>query len=378
MNQPLRPLADILAQETPGYLEGDLLTYIGNKRALLPFLAKGIHLVCEALEKEKISCLDLFAGSGAVSRLLKGHASFLWANDLEYYASCVNACYLQDEDPALMEEARHRLPFLEKQIAQEPRAGFIAEMYAPRNDRAIGQQERVFYTRRNAIYLDTARQHLAHLPRPLQTLFLGPLLVDASIHANTGGVFKGFYKNHAGYGAFGGAGGHALSRIKADIHVRLPTLSRYRCPCRISQKDAQALAHVCDEPLDLVYLDPPYNQHPYGSNYFMLNLIAHYEKPEEVSPISGIPRNWTRSPFNKPKTAAPALFDIIDTLKARYFLISYNSEGFIGREEMERGLAARGTVHTLETRYNTFRASRNLKARSKHVTEYLFLLKKKG
>ncbi|MDR0684304.1 MAG: DNA adenine methylase [Spirochaetaceae bacterium] len=25
--------------------------------------------------------------------------------------------------------------------------------------------------------------------------------------------------------------------------------------------------------VDLAYLDPPYNQHPYGSNYFMLNLI---------------------------------------------------------------------------------------------------------
>ena len=27
------------------------------------------------------------------------------------------------------------------------------------------------------------------------------------------------------------------------------------------------------EPVDLAYFDPPYNQHPYGSNYFMLNII---------------------------------------------------------------------------------------------------------
>ena len=31
--------------------------------------------------------------------------------------------------------------------------------------------------------------------------------------------------------------------------------------------------------LDLAYFDPPYNQHPYGSNYFMLNLLVHYRRP---------------------------------------------------------------------------------------------------
>ena len=28
---------------------------------------------------------------------------------------------------------------------------------------------------------------------------------------------------------------------------------------------------------DLAYFDPPYNQHPYGSNYFMLNTIAKWD-----------------------------------------------------------------------------------------------------
>ena len=41
-------------------------------------------------------------------------------------------------------------------------------------------------------------------------------------------------------------------------------------------------------PLDLVYLDPPYNQHPYGSNYFMLNLLVDYRAPLKPSPA---PRN---------------------------------------------------------------------------------------
>jgi len=32
-------------------------------------------------------------------------------------------------------------------------------------------------------------------------------------------------------------------------------------------------------------LDPPYNQHPYGSNYFMLNLLADYREPADVSAV---------------------------------------------------------------------------------------------
>jgi adenine-specific DNA-methyltransferase len=46
---------------------------------------------------------------------------------------------------------------------------------------------------------------------------------------------------------------------------------------------------------DVAYFDPPYNQHPYGSNYFMLNLLVNYEKPGEISRVSGIPTSWTRA-----------------------------------------------------------------------------------
>ena len=42
------------------------------------------------------------------------------------------------------------------------------------------------------------------------------------------------------------------------------------------------------ERVDIAYLDPPYNQHPYGSNYFMLNLIASYKKPSQISNSKGV------------------------------------------------------------------------------------------
>jgi adenine-specific DNA-methyltransferase len=202
------------------------------------------------------------------------------------------------------------------------------------------------------------------------------LIVKASIHNNTAGVFKGFYKNRQGIGAFGGEGANALTRILGDIELDIPTLSNHEASITITQEDAVGFSEKHGEPFDLVYMDPPYNQHPYGSNYFMLNLIANYKRPTSCSRVSGIPDDWNRSPFNKPYSAKPALFSIIANLNARFFLISYNSEGFIKKDEFTSGLEQMGTLTMLETRYNTYRGSRNLNGREQYVTEYLFLLEK--
>lgn len=80
--------------------------------------------------------------------------------------------------------------------------------------------------------------------------------------------------------------------------------------------------------VDLAYIDPPYNQHPYGSNYFMLNLINGYVRPLEISPVSGIPVDWNRSSYNKRNLASKAFMEMIYVIKAKYLLVSYNSEGF--------------------------------------------------
>ncbi|MBX1119293.1 DNA modification methylase, partial [Campylobacter jejuni] len=64
-----------------------------------------------------------------------------------------------------------------------------------------------------------------------------------------------------------------------------------------------------------------------------LNLIANYQRPDEISKISGIPRDWNRSIFNKEKQAEDALFELINDLKAKIILLSYNCEGFVKKEK---------------------------------------------
>lgn len=381
--------------ENPDFLTEQLITYIGNKRALLPFIGEGISFVMKKLGKNKLSCLDVFSGSGVVSRFLKQYSSILCVNDLELYSKIINECYLSNKSQVNQNELKEIHSDLIEWVNCKVRnfcdfgnvPGFVSELYAPKEIFSIKKGERCFYTPKNALFIDFARQRINNsVAENLQKYFIAPLLSQASVHANTAGIFKGFYKNSkTGIGQFGGNGKNALSRIQGEIVLPYPVFSEYECPFYVFNMDANRLAvspelyeKVSGGCFDLVYMDPPYNQHPYGSNYFMLNLIASYERPdtEKISSISGIPKNWNRSFYNKKRYVAGVFEELVCNLKARFLLISFNSEGFISRQEMEQLLGRYGSVTVLESKYNAFRGSRNLSGRNIHVQEFLFILEK--
>ena len=362
-----------IEEEDPRYLEEQIITYIGNKRALLPFIGRGIEIAQGRIGKSRLRILDLFSGTGVVARFLKRHAGHLIVNDLEGYSRVANECYLTNVSEVDQAELRAIRDELAREIEARSLPGFFSELYAPKDEGKITADDRVFYTRRNALYLDTARQLIGRLPQTQQKYFLAPLLAEASIHANTSGVFKGFYKTAEGVGQFGGNARNALTRILGEIRLQVPIFSRFEAAFEVRQRDANELVGEVDE-VDVAYIDPPYNQHPYGSNYFMLNLLVDYQRPEEVSRVSGIPKDWNRSRYNQRGEVEGALSELVQRCRAKFLLISYNSEGFIAPERFAECLKPAGKVTKLETAYNTFRGSRNLRARSKHVTEFLYLV----
>lgn len=361
--------------ESPEYLTEQLITYIGNKRLLLPFIGEAVQKVQRILGKNKLRMLDLFSGTGIVARYFKQYASLLFINDLEAYSKVTSDCYLSNGSDIDQTQLHESLEWLKNSIQNNWTEGFISELYAPKDEQDILDTDRVFYTRRNAAYIDSARLAISKMPKTLQKFFLAPLIAKASVHANTSGVFKGFYKNDKGVGQYGGNAKDALKRILGEIKIDLPVFSRYECEVEVTQKDANQYIKTAKE-VDLAYFDPPYNQHPYGSNYFMLNLVADYKRPSEISEVSGIPTNWNRSKYNKRNEAADALFEAVAACPAHFVLISYNSEGFVKQEQFTDQLKEMGKVSVCETPYNTFRGSRNLSGRSIHVTEFLYLLNK--
>ena len=144
--------------------------------------------------------------------------------------------------------------------------------------------------------------------------------------------------------------------------------------------DTNLLVKSADVPavFDMVYYDPPYNQHPYGSNYFMLNIIAN--EAEEIpiqDGVSGIAVDWKRSAYNKYDNAKSAMDELIAATPAKYILISYNDEGLIKINDFKSILNKYGDYELLEKEYNTYRGSRNLNNRNIKVQELLWILKKK-
>ena len=364
--------------ENPDYLSRQVITYIGNKRALLGQIGQVVEAVKGRLGKERLRVFDVFSGSGIVSRYLKAHASTLISNDIEDYAAVVGRCYLRNRSTVDLRAITEMVDEMNRRVEDESLPpGFIEELYAPRDEGRITMEDRVFYTRDNARRLDGYRQMIDTAPEDFREMLLGPLLSKASVHSNTAGVFKGFYKNReTKIGQFGGTGSDALVRIKGKITLEPPVLSRFECDYEVLQEDANDAARRVGD-LDLAYIDPPYNQHPYGSNYFMLNLLVKYERPERISRVSGIPEGWRRSGYNVRARSLPLMRDLLHSLDARFLLVSFNDEGFITTGEMRALLGEIGSVEVLETPYNAFRGSRNFNNRPIHVTEQLFLVERR-
>ena len=364
--------------EDPRYLSSQLITYIGNKRSILGQIGSVVDKVKVRLGKSHLRFFDVFGGSGVVSRFMKAHSSFLVSNDFEDYAALIGRCYLSnrsDVNFAILSDIVNELN--ERVITENFNKGFIEELYAPTDESNITKSDRVFYTIDNARRLDDYRRMINDYPQDYHDLLMGPLLNQTSVHSNTAGVFKGFYKNRTtGIGQYGGTGLDALSRIKGTITLETPVLSNFECEYLVLQDDANSVAKQMHG-FDLAYIDPPYNQHPYGSNYFMLNLVANYERPTNISRVSGIPSDWRRSGYNVRAKSLRLLETLLHDIDAPFLLISFNNEGFIPTDAMGDMLKKMGAVETIEIHYNAFRGARNFKNRSIHVMENLFLVEKR-
>lgn len=368
-----------MKSENHEFLTTQIITYIGNKRLLIRNIEHEVELIKKELNISKLATADIFSGSGIVARMLKQHSKNIIVNDLEEYSKVINSCYLSNKDEYPKEACDYYRNKIELQCRKHKIEGIISKNYAPLDDNNIKPDERVFYTRENALLIDTYRLLIDDIvsEEGLKKYFLAPLITEASIHVNTSGVFKGFYKDkNTGIGCFGGTGQNALSRIFGKVELKEPVFSNYKAETEIYNLDAVELASKIKN-IDIVYLDPPYNQHPYGSNYFMLNLILKNKLEVKTSKVSGITQDWKRSVFNKQRSALLSMEELIKNIDAKYIIISYNSEGFISFKEMNEMLNRYGKLKTVEIKYNTFRGSRNLTNRNMHVSEYLFILKKR-
>lgn len=376
------------------YYYNQLITYIGNKRKLIPYIEYVLQDVQVMLNKEKLSCVDMFSGSGVVSRVLMKYSNTLTSVDLEEYARVIGDCYLytyKGISPDYMYAIWEK--FNEKLKNSEVVEDFFTKNYSESKG-GIQPNDRLFYTYKNGTFLDTFKKLLIDEFKDsvnfnwFYSFFMAPLLSEASIHTNTCGVFKGFYKGKDGVGKFGGESGNCLERIKGDIKLEFPVVSDcwkdvLTFAAKIDCNDYAKMSKALKVDHDFVYIDPPYNQHPYSSNYFMLNLLADKDEKykqlrgSDFSRVSGIPYNWNRSDYNVKTKAKNKLFSLLSDIDTKFVLLSYSSDGFIGYDEMHKFLTDNGDlVDVININYQPFRGSRNFD-NEKKVIERMFLWKKK-
>ena len=340
-----------------------LLPYLGNKRHVLDLI--GDALDATGVDPRRATFVDAFAGSGVVSRFAKQRGFAVVSNDWEPYAKVVNtaaiACHRAPDLPALggYERALATLNALDGED------GWVTEHLCPADDVAPDpQQERMFYRRATGRRLDAIRQRIEDWRQggacgdDAASCLLAPLLYQACWLANTSGVFKGF---HAGWG---GANGTALHRILADLELEpLRFLDNGRSH-RVLDVDVADLGGLLASEADVAYLDPPYNQHPYASNYHVLNSLVLWDRPAVPAPTerghkAAIRPDWKqrRSAFNDRARAAAAFERVLATLPARHLLVSYSTDGMIPLEQLVAAATEHGAVRSFQRSYKRYRTS---------------------
>eukprot|EP00105_Crassostrea_gigas_P044403 XP_019928551.1 PREDICTED: uncharacterized protein LOC109620457 [Crassostrea gigas] len=283
--------ADLNYSYDKSFVENNLIAYIGNKRRLLPLLISALREI-ESYGSTKVDrkgvFVDYFSGTGVVARLAKFLGFSVVANDWEHYSQIINQAFLLNDENVLkdfeneggIEKVLEELNGLVKKRGK----GYIANYYCPSSSSlAMTKQERMFYTKQNGILIDNIRHEIdvrygkekSSKATHKKNILLALLLVQCSKRSNTSGVFKAFHQG------FGGRKGDALSRILHPVSLEKPVFTKSGGKrARVYRLDALQLSEkIKNEKAEIAYLDPPYNQHQYGSNYHLLNTIALNDKP---------------------------------------------------------------------------------------------------
>lgn len=374
------------AVRTQEYLFNQLFPYIGNKRKLLP-------LIFDAILRTGITngmFVDFFAGSGVVSRLAKKIGFKVITNDWEPYAFFYNHAYIeQNEYPSFdkiggLKEVYNYLNNL------EGIHGYISEYYCPWDDKRPDiKKERMFFTHKNGMKIDAMREKIYEWEKKglislkEKAILIASFLYSASYVSNTSGVFKGFHNG------WGGKTKTALYRILSDIKLVPPVLFNNKQKNETCQKDAQLLAEkLSTQKIDIAYLDPPYNQHPYGSNYHILNTIALWDKPKINKHIlingkktnkSAIRTDWRterRSAYNYKDEAINAIEKLIKTINANYILLSYSTDGHMDLKDILEIFANNGKLSMVTKPYKRYRVSTPRMSEKPYNIESVLILDK--
>ena len=299
-----------------------MIKYIGSKRALLGQVIGAVR----AAQPLGGTVCDLFSGTARVGHALKREGYRVWSNDHNAYAHALATAYVQADREVWADKAEGVLAELR---AVAPAPGWFTRTYC---------QEARFFHPDNGARIDAMRERIEvmGLEPELKAVVLVALMEAADRVDSTAGLQMAFMKQWA-------------PRALKPLELRLPDLlpGVAAGPCVATHGDAVEIAAEVEA--DLVYLDPPYNQHSYLGNYHCWESLVLWDKPETY----GVARKRVdvktrKSAFNSRPGIGPALQTVIERLRAPNLIVSFNDEGYLSRDELTAMLSARGHVQVVE------------------------------
>jgi adenine-specific DNA-methyltransferase len=300
-----------------------VIKYLGSKRRLVPALA----VLAEA--SGATTALDLFTGTTRVAQAWKQLGLTVTAVDSTRFADVLARCYVAtdpDADPGLLAEVTEAVRHLNS-LAGTP--GYVTATFC-RSSR--------YFQPDNGARIDAVRDAIErdYASSPLWPVLVTSLLEAADRVDSTTGLQMAYLKQWA-------------PRAHQPLLLRVPGL--IGGPGRAVRGDACQLAGTpALGSVDLAYLDPPYNQHRYDSNYHVWETIvawdapAHYGvacKREDLRDPVG------RSPFNSRRTMPAAMVQVVAGVQAEVMVLSYNNESWLSFAELYDLCSARGHVEVL-------------------------------
>ena len=350
------------------------MNYIGSKLSLLPFIEQGVEKVIPKELQSNATFCDLFAGTGVVGTHFKKRNYTVYSNDIQYYSYVLIKHYIENNHELRFDSLTKILPELtELDITNRisficnflnnlsPKEGFIYKNYCLGGTKGC-EHERLYFTDENGLKCDSIRQTIQewfdhnYITSNEYFYLLAILLKAIDKVANTASIYEAFLKKYK------------KSALKSLTLHPLPIIIN-DCSNKVFNKDINSLINNISG--DILYLDPPYNRRQYSSNYHILETIAKYDTPK-IKGKTGVRDNTTQKSLYSSKVNAKKAFeDLIYKAKFKYIFVSYNDEGIISLDDIEKIMSKRGMYGRFEQPYRRYKADNNRNYKKTETLEYL-------
>ncbi len=296
-----------------------MIKYLGSKRRLVPVLREMVGAFGAA------SALDLFTGTTRVAQAMKALGVEVTAVDVSRYSEVFARCYVETDARSI--DRRELSLAFEHLEHLAPVDGYVTETFCRRSR---------FFQPFNGQRIDAVRDGIERefADHPLYPVLLTSLIEAADRVDSTTGVQMAYVKQWA-------------PRSFNPLELRVPDLLAGSGTAL--RGDACALAPVLGH-FDVAYLDPPYNQHRYFTNYHVWETLVAWDAPEHYGVAckrADARDEQTKSVFNSKRSMPAALARVVADVECDLLILSYNDESWLALDELLAMCSHHEAVQTL-------------------------------